>query len=74
MNCEVCDKWPTDFPVFKKTGILCVDCAKHKINDMETENTKLNDMLRWRDTAVEKPEPGTLCLIVMKNNIWPNVI
>ena len=38
------------------------------------ELVKLRDQLRWRDAKTEKPQEGELCLIVMRNMIWPNVI
>ena len=38
------------------------------------ELVRLRDQLRWRDAKTEKPQEGELCLIVMRNMIWPNVI
>jgi hypothetical protein len=49
-------------------NLKCVGC------EMKAENARLRDQLRWRDAKTEKPQEGELCLIVMRNMIWPNVI
>jgi hypothetical protein len=51
--------------------------AEHILNELQearAEVDRLRDQLRWRDAKTEKPQEGELCLIVMRNMIWPNVI
>ena len=41
---------------------------------LESENAKLRELLRWRNTESEVPEENEFCLVIVKGSAWPNVI
>ena len=54
----------------EETALFLADrCA-----DLEAENERLREQLRWRKTDEEKPENDSFALIILRGMSWPNVI
>ena len=47
--------------------------ADEKIVELESENAKLRDQLRWRKWPEEKPEAEQHCQLILANNSFPHL-
>jgi len=48
--------------------------ADREIADLEEENAKLRDRLRWRNVQDEIPNEGEVVIVVMRGMAWPNIV
>ncbi len=47
--------------------------ADEKIVELESENAKLRDQLRWRKWPEEKPEAEQHCQLILATNSFPHL-
>lgn len=44
------------------------------VSNLEDDNAKLRDLLRWRNVQDEIPNEGEVVVVAMRGMAWPNIL